>query len=206
MNQSKRFSFRKINELIEEIGTEGVDYAPEVDPATGEVLTHVITSEDDIAEALDELEMQREEKVENIGRLCQKLEAKAKEIDTEIKRLTGWSKAMKHRASWLKHYCLEEMKRAGITKVTGKFVRVSVRKSPVSASIATDMDGRPDTTVLDAAYVHELTSHKVDKIGAISDYRNALKKHLEGGGTADDFEFEIDGFEFNTDNTHLHIA
>ena len=66
-----------------------------VDESTGEILTK---------EAVDELEMAKEEKIENCLLFAKNMSAEAEMIDAEIKKLTARKKACENKADWCKDY------------------------------------------------------------------------------------------------------
>ena len=191
MAEKKRWSLRAINEKIEAICANGIDVPDEYDES-GKLITIITEDDKFLGDALDALELARDDKIENIGVYQLQLKAKSQELDDEIKRLTAWKKRVDNRWSWLNWYCLEEMIRSGVQKVAGKFVTVSVRKSPVSATFLENIDGEPDVNQIDPKFVKTEVRHKVDRAGAI--------RHFKQTG-------EIpEGLTFNTDKRHLHIG
>ena len=66
-----------------------------VDASTGEILTK---------EAVDDLEMAKEEKIENCLLFVKNMNAEADMIDAEIKKLTARKKACENKAAWCKDY------------------------------------------------------------------------------------------------------
>lgn len=66
-----------------------------VNEATGEILTK---------EAVDELEMAKEEKIENCLLFAKNMNAEAEMIDAEIKKLEARKKTCKNKADWCKAY------------------------------------------------------------------------------------------------------
>lgn len=59
---------------------------------------------DDVAEKLDSLEMQKDEKIGNIARLIKNLKAEADMVDAEAKALAQRKKSTQNKAEWLKRY------------------------------------------------------------------------------------------------------
>ena len=204
MAEKKRWSLRAINKEIETILANGIDVPDEYDES-GRLITIITEDDKFLGDALDALELARDVKIENIGVYQLQLKAKSQELDDEIKRLTAWKKRIDNRWSWLNWYCLEEMIRSGVQKVAGKFVTVSVRKSPVSATYAKNIDDTPNVDEIDSRYIRTFTEFKVDKKSALDAYRQALKVHVETGGNADNFQFEVKGFLFHNRNNHLSV-
>lgn len=80
-----------IDRRIEEI------YASSVDPETGETTPEAI-------EELNSLNMERDEKIENVALWYKNTTAEAKAIAEEIKRLQDRKKALESKAEWQKEY------------------------------------------------------------------------------------------------------
>ena len=203
---SKKWSFKRINDEIEKLCDEGIDEIPELDEAGGLITPIDVDSEHTLLEqALDALEIAREAKVESIGHHCLKLKERKAWLDLEIKRLTIWSKQVEGRRSWLIAYCLGEMVRGGIRKIAGKLLTVSVRKSPVSATYAMNMDDTPNVDAIDSRYIRTFTEFKVDKKSALDAYRQARKEYIDAGGDPDGFHFVVKGIQFHNRNNHLSV-
>ena len=190
-------SLRKINDEIEELCLYGIDVPDEeIEGETG-LLTPVEVDMDDIHEnylhdKLDELDIERTEKIEQIGKFLLNNNADIEELDKEIKKLRKWKSQLEKRGIWLKWYCMTEMIRAGITKLTGKFIKMSVNKSRTSATYPTKPGTKePIVDLIDPKYVREEISYKVDASQALRDY----KQH----------ENPIRGFTFHENNTHLRV-
>lgn len=80
--------------------TQGIEEALEgaIDPETGEIIAS------DLFEAYEALELQRNEKIENIGLFIKNLEADAKAIREEEKALASRRKTCENKAESLKQY------------------------------------------------------------------------------------------------------
>lgn len=72
-----------------------------VDTATGEILTK---------EAVDELEMAREEKIEGCLLFVKNMNAEAEMIDAEIKKLEARKKTCENKADWCREYVQNTLK------------------------------------------------------------------------------------------------
>ena len=78
-----------------------------VDPESGEII------DEELLAAYDQLRMDRDQKVENIGLYIKNLEADAAAIKTEAKNLTARAKAAENKAEHLRNYmqfCLNGQK------------------------------------------------------------------------------------------------
>lgn len=69
-----------------------------IDPETGEFIS------DEFLDDYEQLQMDRTEKIENIGLYIKNLEADAKAIKDELKNLTARAKTMENRAEHLRYY------------------------------------------------------------------------------------------------------
>ena len=166
-----------------------------INASEGDLTTPVEITDDEIFKQLDALEMKRDKKVENIGYALLKQDAKIEELGTEIKRLQRWQKRIKGRRKGLTWYCVTEMMRTGLLKVTGKFIEIALHKNPKpSAEYATDARGKPDFSQIDARFVHEEEKviKTIDKDAAIQHFRSTGKAP--------------DGFRINDTGHHLRIT
>lgn len=105
----------EINEQLESLLM--LDSGNYVDLTTGEVLTK---------EAVDDLQMEREAKIENCLLFVKNMNAEAEMIKAEIDNLTARMKVCKNKAEWCKNYVANEL--AGEKFKTAK-VSVTYRKS-----------------------------------------------------------------------------
>jgi len=190
-------SLRKINDEIEELCMYGIDVPDEEDEDETGLITPVEVDLDDIhdnylQDKLDELDMERKEKIEEIGKFLLNNKYDIEDLDKEIKRLRKWKNQLEKRGSWLKWYCMTEMIRAGIMKLTGKFIRMSVNKSRTSATYPTKPGTKePIVELIDPEYIEEVITYKVDASQALRDYKRDEKP--------------IRGFTFHENNTHLRL-
>ena len=190
-------SFRKINDEIEELCLYGIDVPDEEEDEETGLITPVEVDMDDIHKnylhnKLEELDMERKEKIEQIGKFLLNNNADIEELEKEIRKLRKWKSLLEKRGIWLKWYCMTEMIRAGISKLSGKFIRMSVNKSRTSATYPTKPGTKePIVELIDPKYVREVIEYKVDANQALRDYKNNKKP--------------IRGFSFKEDNTHLRV-
>lgn len=108
----------KIDEAIESIVYGG----EAVDDETGEILD---------TEALDQLDMERNKKLEAIGCIIKNEEAAAAAIKAEIDALTKRMKAHLNRGENLEHYMMNSMNIYGEKKFEATRCKVSVRTTPI---------------------------------------------------------------------------
>ena len=159
-------TFRSINDEIQRLIQEAVDNDGEID-----------------AEALEALEISRDEKLNSIGHYRIENKAHVKALSDEIKRLTAAKKVLENTGKRLDAYTLYEMARAGIRKFAGEFVTLSIRKSPMSAEVIINPDTyEPHVELIDARFVEEVVEMKVKKADAIRHHKNTGE--------------QIDGFHF----------
>ena len=136
------------------------DFDLEIDEETGEVLNLA---------GLDALELERDEKIENIALWVKNLTAEAAAIKAEVQNLTKRQKAAENKAERLKDYLMDNL--AGEKFKTPK-VAISYRTS--EAVEITDEDLIPEE------FLAIKTEYKPDK--------KAIKDELKAGG-------EVEGAE-----------
>ena len=129
-------------------------------------------SEHEIEAELKMLNLAFDEKLEAIGNVRMEQKAYIKRLRAEKARLDKEITSVESRGKWLDFYCMAEMLRAGVRSFTGKFLKLTIAKSPVSAEVATNPDdGKPRIEDIDPRFVQEVVSHKVDKSEAIRHYK-----------------------------------
>lgn len=84
---------------------------------------------DVVADTLEAIEENINDKAENYAKLIRKFEAEEKAIKEEAKRLTDRAKTSANRAERLKTALFERLKRSNIQKVEGKIFTISFRNS-----------------------------------------------------------------------------
>lgn len=109
-----------------------------------ELLGNPDIEESMIAEVLDKVDGEFEEKAENIGKFIKVLDANSKAIDEEIKRLTKLKKSNDNQKNWFKNYLYNSMKLLDKLKFKTKFFNFWIQKNPISLKI-TDETKLPDT-------------------------------------------------------------
>ena len=198
----KKRTFRGINDEIERLCSEGIDVPDEEFDEDGIEFVDETAYECELEQALNALGIEQKTKINDIGEYCLYLKSEDERLGKEAQRMLAWQKRARNRGIWLKWYCLQEMIRAGISHVKGKFLTVAVRTSPVSAEYEKDEDGEPDVHEIDPRFVRTVVEHKVDSRGAIKRFKELEKMRKEG----QDIYEEIPGFTFNESNKHLRIG
>lgn len=145
---------QRINELI----------ANSIDPETGEVA-------DGFIEKLDALNMERNEKIDNIMRLYKNLISDAAGWEAEEKRLSELKKSAKNRAESLKNYLSRYME-AGVEKFTSEHGKIGWRKS--EKVVVQDVDTLPE----------EFKKVKVEVKADLISLKNALKEDRKIDGVS----------------------
>lgn len=145
---------QKINELI----------ANSIDPETGEV-------SDGFIEKLDALNMERNEKIDNIMCLYKNLISDAAGWEVEEKRLSELKKSAKNRAESLKNYLSRYME-AGVEKFTSEHGKIGWKKS--ERVVVQDVDTLPE----------EFKKVKVEVKADLISLKNALKEDRKIDGVS----------------------
>ena len=145
---------QRINELI----------ANSIDPETGEV-------SDGFIEKLDALNMERNEKIDNIMCLYKNLISDAAGWEVEEKRLAELKKSAKNRAESLKNYLSRYME-AGVEKFTSEHGKIGWKKS--ERVVVQDVDTLPE----------EFKKVKVEVKADLISLKNALKEDRKIDGVS----------------------
>lgn len=144
------------------------DFVLEIDEETGEILN---------GDALDALQIEREEKMENIALMIKDLTAEAAAIKQEAQNLTKRQKTAENKAAWLKGYLQESLageklktprvaisygtsKRAEIENedlIPAEFLEAQAPKIKKSEILAALKEGRE----VPGAYLKETTSLRI---------------------------------------------
>lgn len=131
-----------------------------IDEETGELMS--------VAQALDALRMEREEKIENVACLVKNLSAEADAIKDEETNLAKRRKAAETKAANLKAWLI-----AALTREDGTTDRIK------TARVAVSVKRNPPSTVVDDALLP--SSYKVAKITYQAD-KELIKSELLAGG------------------------
>jgi hypothetical protein len=111
------FSLYEINSQIEQV------WGTAVDPDTGEIIN------EDALQELEQLGMQREEKLENLALFYKNLSAEAEALKAEKMRLAARQAAAEKKAEGIKKYIAASMDSAGGEKIKTSKVAIGWRKS-----------------------------------------------------------------------------
>lgn len=93
-----------------------------------------------IADTLQGVAGELEEKAINVAMFVRNLESSADQIDQAIKQMQERKKAMESKAESIKKYLLENMQRTGITKIESPYFAVQLKKNPPSVIIDNEND------------------------------------------------------------------
>ena len=87
---------------------------------------------------LDQLEMERDKKIENVLLYAEQLKADAGEINDYIKRLTARAKAKKNAAESIKNWLVERFKSEAVKTFETKRIRATLSVRTASKTVITD--------------------------------------------------------------------
>lgn len=119
-----------------------------------------------IADTLEGIEGQLQEKATNIAQFTRNLEAVADAIKEAETRMASRRKTIESRAQWLRDYLKHNMEVSGITKIESPWFVLAVQKNPAAVEII-------DEAALPAKFKQEVITTKIDK---------AAIKEVIGGG------------------------
>lgn len=88
-----------------------------------------------LKDTLDAIEDAIETKVENTAFVIKSLEANAKIIDEEIKRLQAMKGTQQNNIKSLKLYVQNAMEQVGLEKVQGELIKVAIQNNPASLEV-----------------------------------------------------------------------
>ena len=91
--------------------------------------------EDAVADTLDGIEGEFEQKADNIACLIKELRLEAQAIKEEADRLTARQRQKQARADWLARYLQANMQATGNGKIETARNRITIKKNPVSCKI-----------------------------------------------------------------------
>jgi hypothetical protein len=119
-----------------------------------------------IADTLESLEGDIQDKLLNIGRYVRNIEAEADSIKTEEKRLADKRRVIEKKVERLKDYVADAMKLIGKTKVNDGVITWSLQMNPPKVVV-------DDESSIPVSFVKQVITETVDK--------NAIKQALQGG-------------------------
>lgn len=103
-------------------------------------------SPEDIADTLESLQMEFNDKAVNICKLDRMLDGNIESVNAEIARLTNIKKAITSRKDSIKGYLLRNMMATGVSKIECPLFKISLRE-PVKVADVFDLDLVPDDYV-----------------------------------------------------------
>lgn len=136
----------------------------EIIPAMNK-LEEMSENNEELVPYLDSIQLQLNDKVNNIVKFTRGLEVSAEAIDAEIKRLCGLKANFENKASNLRGYISDQMLKNGIVKIETDVAKLSFRKSQ-SVEIT-------DEKLIPETYKKKKVIENVDKM--------ALKEALKTG-------------------------
>ena len=134
--------------------------------------------EEVIADTLESIGGDIQEKSVNVAKYFRNLEAMADQIKQAEAQMSARRKAIEKRASNLKQYLLTNMERAGISKIESPWFVISIKQNPESVIV-------DDESAIPRDYFKEIpASYQLDKAlvkSAIKDLHDVPGCHLERG-------------------------
>lgn len=116
--------------------------------------------------SLDNLDMEFEEKVENIVKFIKNMEADVKAIKEEKKRLSDKQKVLENRIERMKDYISDNMALLGKKKVKAGLFNVGIRKCPPSVDIY-NLDEVPEK--------YKVIKIEIDKASIKESFKNGIE-------------------------------
>ncbi len=124
-------------------------------------------------DTLDGIEGQLQDKVVNVAKFMQNLDATAKAIKEAEQKMAKRRKAIENRAQWFKDYLKNNMQAAGITKIESPWFNLAIQKNPEAVEI-TNEELLPDdfktevvTIKIDKAAIKQVIKDGVSVPGAV---------------------------------------
>ena len=133
-----------------------------------------------LTDTLNSIEDAIETKVENTAFVIKSLEANAKIIDEEIKRLQAMKGTQQNNIKSLKLYIQDAMEQVGINRIQGKLIKIAIQNNPPSVRLAEDFN--------DDRYLIELAP-KIDKRAILDDLKQG--KEIQGAEILQDRSVRI---------------
>ena len=97
-----------------------------------------------VADTLEGLSGDLEVKASNVIMFARNCEALAAQIKDAEAQMAARRKALENRAAAMRDYCLRNMQAAGIQKIEGPMMRISIRANPASVEIFDERQIPPD--------------------------------------------------------------
>ena len=141
-------------------------------------------SEEEVKRIGEELQVALKNKSNNIVGYYKDRKAFIEAIDTEIKRLQDYKKAVSNQVDSYKEYVKSNMEVLGLEKIETPLGKISIAKSPISVEVL-------DESKVPEDYKEYIETCKVDK-------KKIAENFKETGEI-------ISGVQINSNNTHLLI-
>ena len=136
--------------------------------------------EEAVYDTLESLDMQLDDKIDNVACMIKNLAAEAKSIKEEADNLTARAKAKANKAEWLKGYLATQMQLSNKEKFESKRNKLTFRKSE-------SVEVNEEAFIKWAAHGHdELLTYKPPVPN-----KTAIKELLKSGGTAEGAEIVV---------------
>jgi transcriptional regulator of heat shock response len=116
-----------------------------------------------LKDTLSSIQEEIEDKAENIAKLIRNLEADAKIIREEEKRLAERRQSIEKKIDYLKQYLQEQLEVAGLQKVKRPTITVAIQNNPPSVEIA-------DENLIPSDY--KIPQFKIDKKSIMERLKN----------------------------------
>jgi hypothetical protein len=121
-------------------------------------LLEMVEAGEDVADTLEAITDAIEVKAENIAKVIRSIEAQAKVIGEEEKRLTDRRRSLENESGRIKQYLELELRRVGLDKVKGNIFTVAIQKNPPSCEVT-------DESLIPAEFMKMVTS--IDRKGIL---------------------------------------
>ena len=109
-----------------------------------------------IADTLEGIEGQLQEKATNVAQFARNLEAAAEAIKQAEARMAARCKAIENRAQWLRDYIMHNMETSGITRIESPWFVLAVQKNPAAVEIV-------DESQVPGEFKSEVVTTRIDK-------------------------------------------
>jgi hypothetical protein len=119
-----------------------------------------------IADTLEGIEGQFQDKAVNVAKFMRNLEASAEAIKEVEEKMSQRRKALESRAKWLREYLKGNMEKAAVTKIESPWFVLSIQKNPAALKIV-------DEAAIPPFFKTEVVTFELDKA--------SIKQTLEAG-------------------------
>ena len=113
---------------------------------------------------LDDVKDDMSSKIESIAKMIKNLEADKSILKAESKRLADRAKATDNKINWLKNYVKDNMTVAGIDKIKGELLTVSLQNVKASVEIT-------DDDLVPVKFKKEIVETRISKENILNAYK-----------------------------------